>query len=943
MSRQNLIFNPSFRLDTNGWEPLGGATLSVSETLGFYGTRSLEVVRSSEVGTGVRTSTPVAVQAGLPYSASIYVYIPVTSPATQQASLQLSITFLNSVSEVISTSLSSVVTKTASANWTRITLSVAQAPAGATFAFISLVQVVAGTSGQEFYVDAALFEQSPFVGEYVDNLTQSEENTFVNRSLTKVPYPNITGMELNGDISLGSLIFNTVDEDGVVWVCTNITGWWEQPNSEMPDITRGTDDGSYQVNGRYTARYLTLEGVFLPQDKSQIAQARDKLTAASNLVRRGEWLRANEGPTRASFVRLSGQPTMLTVNSRGRTEFSIGLVAPDPVKYQWNDNDPENGFFEVSTDEGVPLVINNIGTADVKCILILRGPLGADSTIVNANNNNTLRIAEPLRGRGPVGKITSVQRFRNVATITTEKPHGLIPGDLVEVYDVIDPFNNTEVVTFFTVLSSTDEVPYQFTYSLPGSDISEVNSSGVVALVQEDVLEIDTYDQSVDFNGDITGERFRIAPLVDWISLTPGNNTLTLTEDQDPFKVEAKSYDRIFLGTASGANTGATVPVEDASLFEPGMTVTSQTGSTVDNTGLVVASRSLAGGANTVTFTTTPSTAIADNDTFFRSGSPGTATLTLDRAHFIRNDGEKTIDVFLPEQATAVAKRIDDEVATLTTDTSHGFAVGDIIDISLVATVNITNKEVDTNVATIITEDESGVNENDIFTVDMATSATVITKSRTSNTVTLRTSEDHRFSIDDSVELSLPTEASISKKLRFANIATLTTTTTHDFSVGDTIEVTLPVSATIVSKTIFGTTITLGTSVAHGFSLQDKIDVDLPEKATITDFEFGGDTDYTVTLTTSVAHNFSVGDRIQVNITDDDVNVQFNGTFFVHSIVSSTKFTYLYYESDVAVAEVEVTGAEQVTNLTNEFINGAERTISSIPTTTSFTYSTVGV
>jgi hypothetical protein len=146
-----------------------------------------------------------------------------------------------------------------------------------------------------------------------------------------------------------------------------------------------------------------------------------------------------------------------------------------------------------------------------------------------------------------------------------------------------------------------------------------------------------------------------------------------------------------------------------------------------------------------------------------------------------------------------------------------------------------------------------------------------------------------------------------------------------------------------VSKTIFGTTITLGTSVAHGFSLQDKINVDLAETATITDFEFGGDADYTVTLTTSAAHNFSVGDRIEVDITDDNVDEQFNGTFFVHSIVSSTEFTYLYYEADEPVEELELTGTGEVTNLTNEFINGAERTISSIPSTTSFTYSTVAV
>ena len=60
------------------------------------------------------------------------------------------------------------------------------------------------------------------------------------------------------------------------------------------------------------------------------------------------------------------------------------------------------------------------------------------------------------------------------------------------------------------------------------------------------------------------------------------------------------------IGVATGANTGAVAPVTDARLFQIGMVVDTQTGNTVDNTGLVVASVSLAAGANTVTFTTTP-------------------------------------------------------------------------------------------------------------------------------------------------------------------------------------------------------------------------------------------------------------------------------------------------------------------------------------------------
>lgn len=79
------------------------------------------------------------------------------------------------------------------------------------------------------------------------------------------------------------------------------------------------------------------------------------------------------------------------------------------------------------------------------------------------------------------------------------------------------------------------------------------------------------------------------------------------------------------IGVATGANTGATVPVADARLFQIGMVVDTQTGTTVDNTNLVVSSVSLATGANTVTFTTTPGTALASADIIVRAGS-GIAT-----------------------------------------------------------------------------------------------------------------------------------------------------------------------------------------------------------------------------------------------------------------------------------------------------------------------------
>jgi len=73
------------------------------------------------------------------------------------------------------------------------------------------------------------------------------------------------------------------------------------------------------------------------------------------------------------------------------------------------------------------------------------------------------------------------------------------------------------------------------------------------------------------------------------------------------------------IGVASGANTGATVPVYDARLFQVGAVVDTQSGTTVDNSGLVIDSVDVAAG--TVTFTTTPGTALADGDIIVRKGS----------------------------------------------------------------------------------------------------------------------------------------------------------------------------------------------------------------------------------------------------------------------------------------------------------------------------------
>lgn len=73
------------------------------------------------------------------------------------------------------------------------------------------------------------------------------------------------------------------------------------------------------------------------------------------------------------------------------------------------------------------------------------------------------------------------------------------------------------------------------------------------------------------------------------------------------------------VGVATGANTGAVIPVVDARAFWRGMVLDTYSGATKDNTAVVVASVQVA--AKTVTLTAAPGVGIVANDILVRTGS----------------------------------------------------------------------------------------------------------------------------------------------------------------------------------------------------------------------------------------------------------------------------------------------------------------------------------
>jgi hypothetical protein len=315
---------------------------------------------------------------------------------------------------------------------------------------------------------------------------QREENSVVDRALIPLQQPHLTGMKLQGDIALGEFLFNTIDEYNVVWVITEIDGWWQHPEPDMPDIPRGFGDGSYDIKGRYQARIINLQGSFLTPDPSLVEAARDRLIAATNLVYRGAWLKTGieSDNKRSSFVRLSGAPNIQTVTARGRTDFSIGLKAADPIKYAWNDSDPD-GYERVEIPAtnrttgatGVETIIN-IGNVDVPLNFEISGPITGPARVYNRTTDKLLYIVSNLRGRLTSSIVNKQLDFNestleDIVTLTTTTAHGLLQGDTVEISGLAESDLNGD---FFIT-----EVPTSTTFRYSLSPLNRAITKTVVA------------------------------------------------------------------------------------------------------------------------------------------------------------------------------------------------------------------------------------------------------------------------------------------------------------------------------------------------------------------------------------------------------------------------------------------------------------------------------
>ena len=377
---------------------------------------------------------------------------------------------------------------------------------------------------------------------YTNNITK------LHRGLTPI-YPEQDrlnfGPQLRGDIRLllqdnSYLEFNTIDADGTVWVISDIEGWWNLAEASIPDVERGFGDGSFEVSGRFLARDLTIKGSILvtKNTRSQIdlisAEARDRLTLAFNLVKNGAFLIVDEDVyKRASFVRLSGRPDIQTVNSRGRIDFSIGLRAVDPLKYEWiesefSQTDIFNGRYNIQI-AGVEKSSRTESDFRVYNSNELRGYDNYQQVRAYSGNINSL-VSYP-------SKVDILNRGNNLVYCYFRivgplyGPATIINSTTGQIININSP-SSSQITNYYTSGNTRNT----FNVGQTGNSIR--------VLSEDQFLDIDTKSREVRAGLYVDGvatqgessNRGLLDPFIDWIYLQPGTNKIEFADSGAEFE-----------------------------------------------------------------------------------------------------------------------------------------------------------------------------------------------------------------------------------------------------------------------------------------------------------------------------------------------------------------------------------------------------------------------
>ena len=716
--------------------------------------------------------------------------------------------------------------------------------------------------------------------------TQAEENFFVNRGLQNLEPNEIEKLKLQADVVLGDFIFNTIDDFGVVWVLSDLDGWWTAPPADVDVIERGFGDGAYEVAGRYNSRPINFEGVFLTDSPTKVEAARDRLIAALNLARTGAWLKTGTSPIRASYVYLSGDVDINTINARGRTEFSVSLRAADPIKYAWNDEAPD-GYELVElpvknaeTGATGATAVENIGNYPVPCIFEITGPFAGPGTIFNRTSGELIIVTQSLKGRLARAVVNKELSFSvenptltDVVTLTTTEPHDFSVGNSVFVSGADEPFNGDQIIT--AVPTSTT-----FTYNVSAADIVPVSFKAFdnnVATLETTIDHEFTTGDEILING-VDGLFDRTAT----ITSTPTPRSFTYAANRSSPQTLSSAQLTSNIATLSTTQNHGFIVGEDVTISGAGVNYngtfeitsipspTSFSYAATRTNSRQITTKSMTN--DVVTLTTSSSHGFVADEAVNVTG----VDLSLNGGYTIDAVTGTTFSYRRPRatERSVTVKALSSNTATITTSQAHGFVVGEKV-----------------RVANVDPANNTGVAFDGIYTITSLPSNTSFTYSKSGTDIVSTAVTGGRVS-------------SVSRKIRnreiIGNVATIITDATHGAIFGERITITgmgAPFDGThTISGIPFLNVINFNVSNPN-VALEEPFAISRASR-----------TSEVAEITTTVAHGYSTGQAIRVS----GIDSSFDGTYTITAVPSATKIRYATPGGGDVAEEDTPNGAEVI-------------------------------
>ncbi len=216
------------------------------------------------------------------------------------------------------------------------------------------------------------------------------------------------------------------------------------------------------------------------------------------------------------------------------------------VRGRWNAREITlRGTFLVPDASYVPLARQRLVDA---ANLVYTG------TWMRVNESNYNKVAwVRLSGRPQIQTVNARGRTEFEISLRASDPikYSWSPDDIQDGFDSvnINCLNDTTQESGIKVVDNVGNTPVPVIISILGPATSNLyiqnNSTEKILLLNKDIpagktLTIDTYDNSVDLDGVISGARSYVEPLVDWITLDPGSNIIEFAEKDNLVSASAQ-------------------------------------------------------------------------------------------------------------------------------------------------------------------------------------------------------------------------------------------------------------------------------------------------------------------------------------------------------------------------------------------------------------------